>query len=325
MRQSLPQLAALQDEENGHFGSAALTEGRLYLPSSVELADDYVVWRYDTLGSTGRSAGMLDAMVALTSPADVEKFVGRFGPLNFCLRHRLPVGHNAIPQNPAVDDSLVWQTSAGRSFDVIAPDDLEFPSRFCLVDRVPGRWDHREPVSAYLKLARQLRAGLRIADGLKTAELSSLGWASIGSEDDWLDYTLGFRGRPFSGEHKGEPIDTSVAPAATDLFLARRVFCTHLNVLVGYGRVRPTVLWNALRGPEFTLDGDQFGLLVVQLIHAVSGTHSVCVCSACERPYLRRERKPAGDRRNYCPLCKAAAPRDAKRAQRMREKAQRDG
>ena len=55
-----------------------------------------------------------------------------------------------------------------------------------------------------------------------------------------------------------------------------------------------------------------FGVLVVQLLAAVTGT-GFFACSACGQVFVPKHRKPAFDRRRYCSKCgRAAALRDAK-------------
>ena len=83
-----------------------------------------------------------------------------------------------------------------------------------------------------------------------------------------------------------------------------------LNDWLARTDVRPRFSWGH-RGISFmnffgTVHDDSLttlGAVAVQLALAVSGAHSLAVCSACGRPYTRTGRRPQRGRRNYCPDC----------------------
>ena len=303
-------------------GAASLDLGEVLAPQEVWTGGDSLYWRFTARTPTS-SKGMLDALLRIHTPRDVVRFVGRFGPLLFC-EHRLPVGHNPFPHNAAIDDPDWWRLGAGWLLDPdrewVASDGGPDPASFCHVKNVPGTSVRKEPVSAYVRLADSLRAGLDIASALRLASPRSFTWDSLGTDEQWLSFTLDRRPRPWSVSIEGRTPDrTPEGPVSTqDLYVARRAFTLELRQLTALGRLRPGVTWLKDGPPQFGIETDPFGALLLQLFHAVSGTHTLAVCSGCGQPYPRSGRKPQAGRRNYCAACRdAGVPwRDAKQVQR---------
>jgi len=76
--------------------------------------------------------------------------------------------------------------------------------------------------------------------------------------------------------------------------------------------------------PIFRLDGGTFGLLAVHLTMAMRRTQTLRTSDACREIYIRRDRMPRKQQRDYCPPCveKKVPDRDASREFRKRGRGQ---
>ena len=293
------------------LGITPLSPGDVAVPREAAIDGEYVTWEFTDM-AFGRSAGLLDALVTLTSAPAVVRFVRRYGPINFCRDHQLPIGHNPIPANPATDDRLYWQLSSGRPY--AEPSSIPDIENYCMVDRVPGTYVCREYVASYLILARQFQAGLTLAAKLKEARPGDP-TADLGEPVDWTTFTMGLIDSP--PLHSGGAKDNRLLTAAERVYVARWWFVTFLRELSDLARMRPGIDWRKDEDPKFMVEPDAFGVVLLQLMHAVSGTHGIAVCYGCNSAYAR-ERKPQAGRRNYCPACRTSGKpwRDAKRDER---------
>jgi predicted RNA-binding Zn-ribbon protein involved in translation (DUF1610 family) len=99
-----------------------------------------------------------------------------------------------------------------------------------------------------------------------------------------------------------------------------------LNYWLAYGELMPQYSWRDGRleigfcsEPKAGITYiSLMGALAIQLAHAVAGTETTAICSACGKPFFAA-RKRAASRDRYCPACgDAAARRAAKRRYNQR-------
>jgi hypothetical protein len=106
-----------------------------------------------------------------------------------------------------------------------------------------------------------------------------------------------------------------------DYDIDKRLLIYLVNRWLALGNVRPILKSDGER--EFiTFDTNLFGVLATQLMMVVCRTSGLGICSGCGMLYTPRRRQPKFGQRNYCQECgKKAAWRDAKAAERRRERA----
>lgn len=304
--------------DGGLLGRTPVTVAETLVPQYIAVEGDHVYFEYEGMIESEvppkplhlRSAdGMLDALVRVHEPRDVEAFVRRYGAIGFCV-HRLPAGHNPAEPNPVTDEPVMWRIRGGR-----VPLPNEGDTGFCVVARDPaGRL--YDPVSAYLNAAAQFRAALDIAVCLRRADSRRPSWNDLGTAEQWAAFSRGFYTEtPNSRPGVGLPAQ----PLPVDIHLARLRFAAQTRLMQQYARIRLGLDWPADDAPRLAIEADVFGTLVIQLIAAVTGTNGLAICDGCGLPYVGRKRRPQAGRRNYCDPCKGDGKhwRDAKRDQRQ--------
>jgi hypothetical protein len=108
----------------------------------------------------------------------------------------------------------------------------------------------------------------------------------------------------------------SAPPASLDE--ATRLLTDQLQKFLYVGLVLPKV---DLARPRITFQGPGlFGALAAQLLLVAAGTRALAWCTECRLPYVP-DRRPAPERRTYCPdCCKRGFPqRDASTAYRRKQ------
>ena len=85
------------------------------------------------------------------------------------------------------------------------------------------------------------------------------------------------------------------------------------------GNVGPVVTWQNSDRPEFLLGAWTYGLLGVQLMHAVTKSHGPQFCDGCGGLYTPT-RQPRRDRAKYCIDCGSGSVANKLRQRRWREK-----
>lgn len=165
-----------------------------------------------------------------------------------------------------------------------------------------GERRYFEPVLRWKFFAEQARAMLSVAARLRQGE--------PGRKEDWR---IIFRWRP---EETSPP-----NYLGREYELDKVMLIYMVNRWLSLGNVRPVLKSEGDRD-FITFDTNLFGKLAAQMMMAVSGTNGLGFCSACGMPYAP-ERQPKSNQRNYCQECRERAPwRDAKAAQRRRERGQ---
>lgn len=258
------------------------------------------------------TAGMLGAVLSLDCADDVPRFVRRYGPIGFCLPHRLPVAHNPAPMNPAADTPDWWRLGAGQRID---PPEGE--PTWCYVPSLPPGV-HFERVESYLNLGRSLRAGLSIAAKLREASPENQ-TPNLGTDEEWAAYSLGvYTHAPLRAPDPatGEPGDDS----PVRVYVGRYRFSIILHQFTSWARFRPGLDWKKdAPSPRFVFEADAFGTLLYQFIAAVTDAHSIARCDGCGRAYPREGNKAPKGRKNWCPDCRTTRLwREAKRNSRAR-------
>jgi hypothetical protein len=256
--------------------------------------------------------GCLEAFIRLhdASPEKVRAFAEQWGPLLLC-RHHKPYLHHELCM-PLVDRAL----------------------RINAVNA--------EPVEAWNRYARQLRAILSAAANLRLDQRAQ--------PDDW-EAIVGAEpiarpplttpeetelAMPCSSDHR-ETMYTLDAPAdewwpehvrERTLHTERAALGECLDNWRRYGGVELyTIWWEDEQAPFTTVMSEGLpGVLAHQLIVAITSPEGVSRCDGCGEPYMPL-RRPRSDRKHYCPACaegSRAAKREWWRANRARPAGARD-
>jgi hypothetical protein len=156
-----------------------------------------------------------------------------------------------------------------------------------------------EPIGAWHFYSRQALAMLKIA--------ANLHMGNFGRAEDW---------DAFYSPHS----DGNGNGHGRDIGLDKFALTSLVNHWLELGNVGPTFDWGD-DGPMVSLDLELFGVLASQLLMTINRTRGIGICSSCGLPFIPINRRPQAGRRNYCQSCrKRGAWRDAKAAQRRREK-----
>jgi hypothetical protein len=162
----------------------------------------------------------------------------------------------------------------------------------------------REPIATWLHFARQAAAILTIAARLHDGKLGERReWATI---YEWVP---------------ADDRDRQLKSLGLSLVLDRWALATLIDEWLDLGAVRPHFHWYEGQEPGFEFGPLTFTLLAMQLMVAVCRASAWAKCDGCQNLYLRMQRRPAHNRRNYCPDCseRGIPERDRKRRQRARE------
>jgi hypothetical protein len=290
----------LRDEELSPWGPGA--PHPIWVPEAPRLEGLELIWeaRGGLIDLEPRfpERELLTEFVGLADGPDagVRDYAARWGPL-----HPQPFGR----MSESVMRPGFWPASGHK-----------LP---CATSGWPdGQW--REPLESWRTRARQARSALAIVSALNGDQLGRL--------QDW------HRLFPWAAD---EP---SVLRRVSELPLGPAEFPAHVRAWWrGYDRnkawdwmrgfitrwieeanVRPR-LFIAFRGRRsVTLGGGGLlGALTVQLLYAITRTHGLVTCSACQGTFTP-PRQPAPGRRRYCPACResGAPARDATRAHAQR-------
>jgi len=170
----------------------------------------------------------------------------------------------------------------------------------------PLGWERRrrpwEPIGRWFHFRRQATALIKIGAAVRQ-----------GRRPDASDWAALYEGLYAAPPHHDLPLEAH-----------RALLQSWINFWLSWGGVRPTLDWRKPQ-PDFYVGGGTFGILALQLMLAVSGGHTLALCTGCGKPY-RRRREPQAGRRNYCPNCgEKVAARDRKRAERARRRERNGG
>lgn len=276
-------MAALFDE-NGAIDRPY--PGRLNMvPAIIELKDDAVTWRWSDATEENPDrppAKAPDLLLEFARLSDPKSGDDRI--LAFAKKWGvLEICYHGLPY------------SHNHLQEYFLPHDYCKPLRYSDGDR-----KYYEPIQRWRFFARQARALLSVAARLRQGK--------PGLKEDWK---VIFNWKPEeigAPKFHGEECD-----------IDRQLIVYLVNRWLALGNVRPVLRRDGER-VFVTFDTNLFGVLASQLMMAVSGTKGLSSCSACGMPYAPT-RQPKSNQRNYCQGCREKAPwRDAKAAQRCRER-----
>jgi len=316
---------------DGFLGSGFLPTNQPRAPEDVRLDGDVLRWRAKQaeggsgpelrlFGELVNPTGMLDSFVRIRGAAEALRFAKRYGVLGIC-EHELPSSHD-VPCEPRGWPDNCWEplrtwfkyVEQARGLLVIASA-LHLENHQTVENWVSAFgfgpyfeflresqkvvWENLEEMRAVgVDAARE---GLPEAAGAIEAKVEDLG--RVQSDSDELAKELaGFVRIPTESRE-----------------FAWFYLCRLVEVWLDNGRVRTGLSWMEQdAGPHLVLSGGTFGHLGLQLAAAVSRGQDIIVCDGCFLPYVRRNRKPQRDRRNFCEDC-SRGPIPARLRQRDRQ------
>ena len=215
--------------------------------------------------------------LAEAQPKQVLAFARRYGILNLCQTHRLPYEHCRMQSH---------QQDERRCEPML----------------------QREPVSEWLRFAKNAQLLLRVAAALHRGE--------VGDREDWLALFAFEFASPGAELFTGNVIRK---PACAGIYLKY-----YLDMWLSFGGVRPLFEWCGDR-PRIVLGGAGFfGAVAMHLVLTVCRMDGFATCSGCGTPFVPR-RRPAADRRAWCPECGSASGYRASKRISKRESRARDG
>ncbi|HUG00891.1 MAG TPA: hypothetical protein VML95_03450 [Longimicrobiales bacterium] len=247
-------------------GATLLTPDEIYRPHSVWLADTLegetvVGWRswdpdapMETPREKAKSTGVLRAFCALAE-ADAKaflRFAKRYGPLELCEEHELPVGHSPYAA------SLHTPGAAEPCFAPRAQASPDEPHwRFV-------------PVEVWRRYARDVQGALSLAAAHHNGR--------IGPRDDWNQLLRW--------------LEIDVTPKWLGDLADERFFLAFIvDRWVDLSGLRPTLSWTDKR-PEIGLgSGELFGAVLRELIFAIGRVHGLKVCAGCGEPFIAQYRR----------------------------------
>lgn len=283
----------------------------LMVPWGVRLADGeedgepYVVWQWVDEAACAADAlaflepehgwaeqddrGILNAFVRLADavkPQAFLRFARRYGPLELCAEHGLPVSH----------------TAGDREIERDAPLGACGPWRFVLAHGRGGAGAEYDgvPVALWREYARDVRAVLGAAAALHRGEPIS--------GEDWPTFAAAYWRARRGKEPPADP------PAwRGDVEQEREHVGMLLDLWIERAGVRPRYTWTGAL-PNIGLGGGGvFGAVIRQLAFSVAKVRGVAVCAGCGAPFVPQKRW------KFCPECgKRAADREAQRRRRAR-------
>jgi len=289
----------------------------LEVPPRVEYIGEFLRWSFFGGGRGPHPVkpgkGMLrDFMdLAEASVDNVVQYARRWGVLGLC-EHGLPYAHNAsefpLPW-------IRWNTKSQR-YELPLPENV-YGARYdswkriatagnrnlTLVKQRPcqpayvGLASYIEPIDDWFEWARSVRATMHIA--------ATLHEGKPGSESDW---TLLQPGKQFSGIHIWEQ-DRATQWVALTLLLNEWASLAGLRPVLSVDDDAPTFLMGV---PQVSV-GRLFGVLVLEMMAAISRSTGFKICRDCGTPFVRQGR--GGDGYKYCEDCgtKAAWRRASKK------------
>jgi hypothetical protein len=258
-----------------------IASGEIWVPRSIELKGNKLVWESGGWRVTSAKAGMLEQFIKIAnSPKEtirrrVLRYARQWGVLRICNLHRKPLSHT----EPVEFGRWVFEDYAKRCF---------------LLEEGGKHW---EPISAWQSYAKQARAILNLA--------ASLHLGRVGSMEDWAVVT-----RTRNPRNLEELYDRNAA---------RHTIASAVDIWLRWGAVEVNFNWDDPKPTVVIGSNNLFGNLAVQLMLAAGRTQGFVSCSACGNQYIPKRRPRIGER-HYCHNCgRAAAVRDASAAYRKRQ------
>lgn len=280
--------------------SRPLLASEYRVPPTVRLTPDghHLVWTtagdWRAVDIEQKSEELLEEFVALArdeaSPESIRDYARRWGVLGIC-RHGQPATH--VPH--AREDEPC--EPVGRRLS-------------------DGEFEVREPLAAWRSLAGRTRALVEIAEWLQEGRL--------GTPKDWRELI-------------GPPETAAFGPPGRNLAAQRRSLAAHVTNWLGDAGIRPRVVWSESAGFWLRPEIDTFfAALALSAALALAGAAALYRCDDCGNAFTpvpsgpgKAPRKPRGDKRRYCMVCREnGAPqryRDAQARKRRIEEATRHG
>jgi hypothetical protein len=245
--------------------------GNVLAPGSVELirtsfGASYIKWDLEPFRQMKfpSPAGMLDAFIRIADGDDQDtlRFAKRYGVLFLC-RHGLPWPHypSSPPRLPFIPGPQKgWWCKATQA----------------------------EPVERWQFFARRAKAILGIA--------ASLHRGNKPTKADWSAAIEGYKPAEAIVAFANRPLVTRKPPEIRE----HLILSSLVNEWLMIGGVKPALVWPPKGKPYFWLSSGTYGEIGVQIMTAVSRSGDLQICDGCGRPYLRTEKRPQRERRNYC-------------------------
>ena len=306
------EFAGFTDLETGALGTPTLTLGQTLVPSFLALMGEEtpdltsLLWSIGTNDLTMTTTDrMLDVFIRIRTAADVLSFAKRYGVLGLC-EHGLPASHNPPPPQARLDPvatDWLWLAMAGAP----APEtgDQAPTTSYCRAFEMPDHPNfHFEPIGPWLCLAKQARLLLEVSGKIRTgahvdsADLEVLGFPEPSEDKSRRAEAVS----AFIDSRKTETAETQPAVPIAD-GMAPILVTLKLRQWAGWAFIRPSLIWRYGKSPDFAIEVNTWGSIVMQMMIAVSGKHGLEVCSGCGIAYTRTRKAQSG-RRNYCSDCK---------------------
>lgn len=255
-----------------------LAVGEYLVPSHITLERNRLFWRpveqWKKVKATSATfSGFLALGDEKESGRDVLDYARKWGVLNLCREHLLPVSHD-IRCKPLER----YTDSQG------------------------------EPVSQWRRFARVAGAVLNISQDVSDGRIGKTDdWRIIADFDPLLSLstsalTLNELGM-FGSNAKRKATPSALKDAAIE---ARRLITDCVNQWIELGNVRPQMQWEAgeptvlLSGGTYR--GTLFGALAVHLLE-LAGRYVIASCSGC-RKFYHPEIRPKSGQDRFCPQCR---------------------
>ena len=290
---------------DGRIGRVVET-GEWLVPSDVRLDDDHHLHYGPARSIDGpflaegetRTANrsLLESFTRLRSDSDgsrVLAFAQKFGVLELCSRHDLPMSHWPARLRRFAGDE-------GRCRPVGGP----------LAEE--AQW--REPIRRWRELADEadaiLRIGYQVASPRPRPAPFEL-WERVDTST-WLSFDLVRGGTSPVTQTEIMPINGGAKAAVG---AQRRLLALIISGWLRVGDVRLSMSWEGQQ-PSLPQGGHSlFGAVAMQMAVAVTGRDALAVCSHCGLRYSPK-RQPDPDKPHYCPACKHIPKREWARRQR---------
>ena len=290
--------------DEGFFGDPSIPITGPWIPYHAELRGDYICWNRDydpkdPPSSTNVFAAaahlmdrgpteanlkrMLDDFVGLKDEQDVLRFVKTFGTLQLCTN----------------GDPVTRVHSPSASLDCMPEGWLD------------NLWCER--IDQWLSYVQVADGILKVASALHEDEKAP--------EEYWQGTNFILQRpdtRPDIHDSRPNGLVNYKWISGRSVVRQKKHLALLVKAWISFGDIQFDFTW-APSGPDFSLNGNTFTTLGIQLMMAVSSSQRSSICSMCGRLYAR-DRKPQRRRRNYCENCKTQGSTLRKQTERARKR-----
>src|SRR5262249_6654306 len=303
-----------------HQGLDRPSPGSWLAPVKVEFATgsaigQHLVFRpHDGWRVVRPGPGLLDGFIALASlplaqaRGPIHAYARKWGVLDLCAQHRLPLSHNPFTVDPA------WEPVS--CVGLTADDPLPIPWKLLCSPMESGVGPRIEPLSEWIRFASMVRSALVIGNRLAIHQ-------EPGEPEDWLrilppgyDPSHVLPWRLTRGGRRRAQVQV--------VAIERAILAGIASDWLRWGDVRPVLDWRDVDGTvkvetEFHLGG-LFGAIAWQVHLALALSDGYEMCSGCGSSF-KVEKRRARSRNKYCEECKNHGVDARARKQRSRDKA----